>query len=605
MSSTLDNEELHRLRQRTNDDRLAPSWTESRRERPTSLYATSTSRHGVATADLGESGYEYTKPSDLVRYDLDNDRRPTYYRPSVTLNDVERRAFDNRARGPPPTTRGLDKVNRRVAEDTTAGIYDRPAVRMPVPAVVPVPVPDRRSSTQLDVPPSPIVERRPSRNGHRPLSLYQESPSRARADEYISRDPRDRDYHRDEDIGKRGFGIRTEGDMKDSIRTPSRDRRRSSRLEDRDREPRRHSDEELDRYDRHDRHDRHERRHSRDYGRKDDVPRPERKNTKDDSARDDDNDKAKLRDKVATGISLAAGAIGLTGALSHKDKEDKEDKGSPRRRGDEESRRDEPEERPKPARREPEERPRDNDVSEPREKARRDRDADDAEDKERNRRDAEARLNGNPDAKDDDESSDESRPRRRPRPASTFKPNDTASLIALKEQLKAKEDSERENEKATSKETSPDRRSQRSPSKEDEDPRSSKDELRGRDAATAAADDKQVRVVSPPRDKDDKKPIKGILKQPKPQFPEEPNPVREGVAPHKDDKTKGNVPPGARWTKINRKLVNPEALTIGKERFEVRDDFVIVLRVLSKEEIEAYTAATAQLRGGLLPFPFS
>lgn len=595
MSSTLDNEEFHRLRQRTNDDRLAPSRTESRRERPTSLYATSTSRHGVASADLGESGYEYTKPSDLVRYDLDNDRRPTYYRPSVTLNDVDRRPYDTRARGPPPTTRGLDKVNRRVTEDTTAGIYDRPAVRMPVPAVVPVPVPDRRSS-QLDLPPTPLVERRPSRSGHRPLSLYQESPSRPRADDYVSRDPRERDYHRDEDVGKRGFGLRTDGDKKDSIRTPSRDRRRNSRMEEREREPRRHSDEELDRYDR---HDRHERRHSRDYGRKDDIPRPERKNTKDDGARDDDNDKTKLRDKVATGISLAAGAIGLTGALSHKDKEDKEDRGSPRRRGDEESRRDEAEERPKPARRDPEERPRDNDPSEPREKIRKDRDADDAEDKERNRRDAEARLNGDPTAKDDDSSSDESKPRRRQRPASTFKPNDTASLMALKEQLKAKEDSDRENERLVSKDTSPDRRSQRSPSREDEDHRSSRDEPRGRDAA---ADDKQVRVVSPPRDKDDKKPIKGILKQPKPQFPEEPNPVREGVAPHKDDKTKGNVPPGARWTKINRKLVNPEALTIGKERFEVRDDFVIVLRVLSKEEIEAYTAATAQLRGGLLPF---
>jgi hypothetical protein len=178
-------------------------------------------------------------------------------------------------------------------------------------------------------------------------------------------------------------------------------------------------------------------------------------------------------------------------------------------------------------------------------------------------------------------------------------------LLALKEQLKAKEESDKENGRGGSKDTSPDRRSQPSPSNRDslvDDPaRSNRDDARGRDSASAH-DDKQVRVVSPPRDKDDKRPIKGILKQPKPAFPEEPNPVREGVAPHKDDKTKGNVPPGARWTKISRKLVNPEALTIGKERFEVREDFVIVLRVLNKEEIEAYTAATAQLRGGLLSF---
>jgi hypothetical protein len=128
-------------------------------------------------------------------------------------------------------------------------------------------------------------------------------------------------------------------------------------------------------------------------------------------------------------------------------------------------------------------------------------------------------------------------------------------------------------------------------------PISKDDDGRGRELIVPAPDERQMRVVSPPRDKDEKKPIKGILKQPKPQFPEEPNPVREGVAPHKDDKKKAEVPTGARWTKINRALVNPEALTIGKERFEVRDDFVIVLRVLSKEEIQAYATATAQLRG--------
>ena len=54
---------------------------------------------------------------------------------------------------------------------------------------------------------------------------------------------------------------------------------------------------------------------------------------------------------------------------------------------------------------------------------------------------------------------------------------------------------------------------------------------------------------------------------------------------------------GARWTKINRKLVSPEALIVGKERFEVRDDFVIVLRVLSKEEIQLYAIETVKLRG--------
>lgn len=615
ISSTLDNEEVHRLRQRTNDGRLQPSWNEPRRERPTSFYA-AMPRHGAPTTDMGDSGYEYTKPSDLVRYDLDNDRRPardTYYRPTVTLNDVDRRPYDSRARGPPPTTRGLDKVNRRVVEDPTGGIYDRPSVRMPVPVVVPTPAADRRS-TQLDVPPSPI-ERRPSRNGHRPVSLYQESSSRAsRVDEPVFREQRaprdrDRDYYRDESVGRRG-SLRPEAEKrKDPLVEDlgrDRDRRRDSRLEERGREPRRHSDEELDR---------HARRQSRDYSRKEESPiRPERKivkdnsSRKDDISRDDDRDKDKFRDKVVTGLSLAAGAVGLGGVLSHKDKDkdDKEDKGSPKRREDDDVRRDEVEDRSKP-RREAEDRPRDNGIpSEPVKKSRKDRDLEDLEDTERNRRDAEAKLNGESNVKDSNSSSDESKPRRRRRPSSAaFKPNDTASLMALKEQLKAKEGSDKENEKISSHDSSPDRRSQHSPPREGDidDPRSSKEDLRGREAQPS--DDKQVRVVSPPRDKDDKKPIKGILKQPKQQFPEEPNPVREGVAPHKDDKTKGSVPPGARWTKISRKLVNPDALTVGKERFEVRDDFVIVLRVLSKEEIEAYTAATAQLRGGLLPFHFS
>ncbi|KAI9045319.1 uncharacterized protein KD926_008745 [Aspergillus affinis] len=90
-------------------------------------------------------------------------------------------------------------------------------------------------------------------------------------------------------------------------------------------------------------------------------------------------------------------------------------------------------------------------------------------------------------------------------------------------------------------------------------------------------------------------PPKGILKAPKEKFPEEPNPVREGVAPLKDAHKKG-IPPGARWTKVDRRLVNPAALEAGQERFEERPDYVIVLRVLSKEEIQAYAVKTQEIR---------
>ena len=103
-------------------------------------------------------------------------------------------------------------------------------------------------------------------------------------------------------------------------------------------------------------------------------------------------------------------------------------------------------------------------------------------------------------------------------------------------------------------------------------------------------------VVVPPREKEPEQPVKGILRQPREKFPEDPAPVREGVAPLKDAGKKG-IPVNARWTKIDRKLVNPEALEEGHERYEERLDYVIVLRVLTKEEIQEYAARTSQIRG--------
>ena len=107
----------------------------------------------------------------------------------------------------------------------------------------------------------------------------------------------------------------------------------------------------------------------------------------------------------------------------------------------------------------------------------------------------------------------------------------------------------------------------------------------------------QVRVVTPSQEKmEAEQPRRGILRPPREKFPEDPAPVREGVAPLKDAGKKG-VPVNARWTKIDRKLVNPEALDAGNERYEERVDCVIVLRVLTKEEIQAYAAKTQEIRG--------
>jgi hypothetical protein len=109
----------------------------------------------------------------------------------------------------------------------------------------------------------------------------------------------------------------------------------------------------------------------------------------------------------------------------------------------------------------------------------------------------------------------------------------------------------------------------------------------------------QPRVVPPPRSKDAKPPLKGILREPREKFPEDPAPLREGVAPLKDSLRDGRkgIPPGARWTKIDRRRVNPAALRAAHERFEERPDHVIVLRVLTREEIEALAAKTQQIRG--------
>ena len=56
------------------------------------------------------------------------------------------------------------------------------------------------------------------------------------------------------------------------------------------------------------------------------------------------------------------------------------------------------------------------------------------------------------------------------------------------------------------------------------------------------------------------------------------------------------IPSGARWTKIDRRLVNPQALDEAEERYEERPDCVIVLRVLTKDEIQMLANRTSEIR---------
>lgn len=603
-------EDYGRSRDRS-DSLLSPREVDAYRSSRPSVVYPSDPKHSTAAVDYGDDGYQYTNAGELARYDLDQSKpsRPRrhdsvdrgYYRPNVnysadqrsfnvnTSHDLSRnynmntsRPYEGGRGGPPPSTRGFDKINQG---------YGAPR---DVPPAAPVP-PSPTTSSQLELPgPS---ERREAGRRSRPLSLHQDGAPRSshhddyyrsREDERNLRDLRERERDaerpyepprfKDESVATRGFGIRT--DLLDA----SGDRRRESRLE----EPKKRSDEELARGSD---VEREERRRSR-------QAVPEERRDRRESRREDDEDdkeRSRIRDKVAASLGVAATAVGLVPSVKG-DKQDS-DAGEPKRRrspDEDRERRKELELADRPVVVEKEREP----------ERQRERVGDDSREAvkatERHRRDAEAKLAGEAVVSSSD-SDDTRRTSRRHRPSNAFNPNDASDLNKIKEQLAAMEVSDRSKERERESlaiEGKPRSRSP-SPAKEPTSGDSSRDQSRGRELVVPGADGKQVRVVSPPKDKSDEKPLKGILKQPRVRFPEEANPIREGVAPHKEDKKLKEAPAGARWTKINRKIVNPEALTVGKERFEVRDDFVIVLRVLSKEEIQAYAAATQVLRGTL------
>ena len=666
-SAQMDNEEYQRLKERTGEDRLHSRHADPYRSRG-SMY--SGSSHRNPPIDYGPDSYEYTNPGDLVRHDLDNNRPrhkrresyDQYYRPSVSVTTDINKPYDlteRRSRGPPPTSRQLDKLNRNAA----AGIYDAPSVRMPVPPVVPL-APEPARQPHLGVPLGPSADRRSSSRS-RPVSMimdgryaHPDDYYHGRQDELIHREMRDheRDYIQDDSVTSRGFGLRLDPKELEETRRGSEARhrderreRREVRKENEEREPRRASDEDLDSAKRKEPRRDHEDRDRKGTAARVSSDEDDRHDvhTKHSAApeEEDGGKKDKVRDKVAAGLSIAAASIGLAGVMKKKDKEDadvKDDASPPRRRKEEDAdrrRSDDVEPRYRVYKKDGARKTHRDElevVEEPRDRDRPPRRKAPLPEEEPESRDRDRQANTVTEPSDDHSlgpaavpepvperqasnsppSTDEAKPKsrffRRRRASSAFNPNDTAGLMALKAQLASAES----HEKATAdhvpaiKEPSPERPDRRAPVDGEPDAGAETalvfvpEDQRGRDLAPPEKDARQVRLVSPPREKDEKKPIRGILKQPKVQFPEEVNPVREGVAPHKDDKKNATVPAGARWTKINRRLVNPEALTIGKERFEVRDEFVIVLRVLSKEEIEAYTAATAQLRGGLQHFSY-
>ncbi|SPN99825.1 uncharacterized protein DNG_02677 [Cephalotrichum gorgonifer] len=648
-----------------------------RTSRPTVLYP-SNPRH--TTVDIGDQ-YGYTKPGDLVQYDLEHPKHTRhrrhdsfdhYARPNVYYNP-ERRGFNIETHrthdstagaaprssetrgGPPPTTWGLDRLNRNSA------MYEP----VSVPPAAPVPPP---AAHHPDLTLATPRERRGSNRHARPVSLYQEAPPRPsrdnvtqwpRGDERPSRKERDHDQgvYVDELVSDRGFGIRT-----DLIPEPNdrRDRRERARKEyaDSARLPANDLDHDWDRIE-------HVEARELDDGKEQRRRPPRVVNDEEEggAARDRDAEpepRRRLKDNLKAGLGIAASAVGL-GPVVNKDGKseggedgeasrerlDKDRKGKERYRKDlegedrdrkgKERYRKEFEDEAAPVFSSDDEdeveiiSARASDRYRPGEKAYISRDHQDRDrGRERDRmgpidpslgdaaprsrsrshsrhsQDVEgAASDGKPTKKssrdvsrsDDGDADNTRKGSRRP----SFNPNDKEDLDDIKEKLASmsvhdKKDQDGERVMVVDPRSDSATRSER-PEPSASSRRDPVDQAR--DIINSASERKAVRVVSPPphdREGPDAKPKKGILKAPRPKFPEDPNPMREGVAPHKNDEKLKEVPPGARWTRISRKIVNPDALEVGKERYEVRDDFVIVLRVLSREEIEAYAAATAVLR---------
>jgi zinc finger CCCH domain-containing protein 13 len=669
-SATMDNADMNHLatERETNRLRVPPgregaTYTDTRARQ---AYPAPAVRHPDTVADdYGDDGYGYTNPRDLVQYDLNNNttsrnrsRRDSgesgrTSRPSsiTSYNDIVPRPYETRERGPPPTTRGFDRIPRGATWEQP------PQVRVPVPGPPPMEPIQRPARVE------PPFEEQPIRRGssHRPTSYHAESRRGPRDDYYEVRDEepiRERSHrqepHRqepryDEAVEQRGFGIRTErperperadrGERADRADRPERAERieRPERVE--------WPAERPERPDRSDKQDRPER-----------FDKPERSDRPDKS---NDRSEHKGRDALATGIGLAGAALGLNAVKNSKreDRDDREEREERRRRDyDDEARRHrdsrddtidlgdrDPKERrrrddkdreitppprdisaprdipppprdiPPPPRTSP---PIDRDARPPQDPAfidlgraqeppvsRNDRDSDsDRRERRRHRSEASTPRTGS----DSSASPAPVRPRSRAAKEAgagppAFNPKDAMDLMAMKAALNAK-DSEPAKPPKEPVSRSP-RASETRTSREAAEIRNDLNDRRPRDPL-APTDNRQLRVVSPPREKAEDKPVKGILRAPREKFPEDPSPIREGVAPLKDAKKDG-VPPDARWTKISRKLVNPEALELGKERYEARDDFVIVLRVLSRDEVQGYAEVTQKLRGLFLPPPKS
>ena len=656
-SATMDNADMHRLANERDTGRLRVNagrevtYRNTPRARP--IYSGSAVRHAdTVAADYGDNGYGYTNPRDLVQYDLNNQTAPRHQsrresyeagrapRPNSITSYQEiagpRVPYDARERGPPSSTRGFDRIQPR------GGGWEQPAGgRIPVVAPPPPMEPIQRPA-RVDPPFEAEPPRRReslTRRNDRPVSLSHNDPRREprRDDYYESTDESRRERpHRherhDDSAEQRGYPSRPE--RPERIEWTDRRERSDRSPDDRDKTEHKGRQEALatglslagaalgvntlkkvrSNEDRDEREDLDERRRRRDDDEYDDEPR-RRRETRDDRTTVDLSHRDP-RERRHRDSDVRPPPAGPPPGYERDAKPEIVDLGGrdPKERHNsrEERARDE---RPR------DDRPRDERPREPREERDRDSDPDRRErDRDRPRRHrAESSITAAAiaapaaalaataiDFREESSGSDDAVPRshRETRSrqghgaAQAFNPKDTMDLRALKEALN-------KSEASAPKEPAPAQRTPReSVSKDARELADIRSDLnsstpRGREpslTSTSNKENRQLRAVSPPRDKAEDKPVKSILRAPREKFPEDPSPIREGVAPLKDAKKDG-VPPDARWTKISRKLVNPAALEAGKERFEEREDFVIVLRVLSRDEVQGYAEVTERIRG--------
>jgi len=95
--------------------------------------------------------------------------------------------------------------------------------------------------------------------------------------------------------------------------------------------------------------------------------------------------------------------------------------------------------------------------------------------------------------------------------------------------------------------------------------------------------------------------LRSILRHPTPKFPEEPNPIRDGVTSRKRAGV-GGIPYDRRWTRVSKSECGPEVLRILPLRCEIENNHVVILEHVSKKSIKKYSELSDTLRSNC---PFS